>query len=375
MSDVAILTFHRACNYGAFLQAYALQEYIKQFPDSSAYILDYRSNDIENRSRAAFALTGKGNPVKKLCKFILDYRDVRKRNRVFEDARNTYFCFKRNTVSKNQLPQEARKYDAVIVGSDQVWNRDIVHQDDSFFLDFVSPPVLKYSYSASIGKATLSEQELQDLCKIIFDYKRVSVREADIVPALQQYPNLPPISCTLDPVFLYEAENWKMFARYKSRRPYVLFFMMGQSSSALPALNFAKKLAKENGLDILFLSDSDRWYKFRDLTHFGAASPSEFVGLIQNAEYVVTNSFHATAFSIILHKRFFVETNVLRSNRILNLLQITGLEQCGLVNGEKIPSASEIDWETVDRNLAPALNESREYLKSILHDLSKKEGQ
>lgn len=371
MSEIAIVTFHRACNYGAFLQAYALQEFLNRYPDMNAFVFDYKSNDIERRYRPTFILSKKekGNPLKKVCKFILDYKDVHRRNHIFKEARNHFFRLKAHELTKQQLSQASKEYDAFIAGSDQVWNRDIIHQDNAYFLDFVSPPVRKYSYAASIGKTRLTKMELDDLTAMLSGYERISVREPDIVSEFEQFSSLSPVSCSLDPVFLFDAEQWKQFARFKERKPYVLFFMMGQSSNALPAMEFAKEIAKEKKLDIVYLSDNERWYKFRELTHFGVASPSEFVGLIENADYVVTNSFHATAFSIILHKNFFVETDVLRNNRILNLLQITGLEQNGLLKGKSKRSVPPVNWQEVDIKLAPMIAKSKEYIDGIVSDL------
>lgn len=366
MSDVAIVTFHRACNYGAFLQAYALQETLNQYDGINAYIFDYRSETIEGRYKPDFYLRRDGKTAKTVLKFVVDFCNVQKRNRAFDNARARYYRYKNENVSKRKLHEQNSSYDALIVGSDQVWNRDIVIDDNTYFLDFVKSPVMKFSYAASIGKQELSDFEVQDIVSLTSDYSGISVREADIVPQLNRTGALPNVWCSLDPVFLFDAEKWRKFSEYTQRKPYVLFFMMGQSASAVPAMQFAKKLASERGLEVVYLSDNERWYKFRDLTHFGIASPAEFVGLIDNAEYVVTNSFHATAFSIILHKKFFVETEVLRNNRILNLLEVSGLQQCGLVKGKCEHGRENLDWDRVDINLAPSINDSKAYIDFMI---------
>ncbi|MCD7844038.1 MAG: polysaccharide pyruvyl transferase family protein [Clostridiales bacterium] len=373
MSDIAIVTFHRACNYGAFLQAYALQETLNQYEDVNAYLFDYRSEIIESRYKPDFYLRRAGNPLKKLCKFLIEYGEIQKRNSIFASSREKCYRYKVKNISRQEVIKASEAYDAFVVGSDQVWNRDIVKEDNTFFLDFVKPSVMKFSYAASLGKRSLSDAELQDLAEMVSDYNGISVRESDVVPLLEQMKHLPPICSSLDPVFLFDAGQWRKFSVHQERKPYVLFFMMGQSDNAIPAMRFAKELAGKAGLDVVYLSDSERWYKFREFTHFGVASPEEFVGLIDHAEYVVTNSFHATAFSIILHKKFFVETEVLRSNRILNLLEVAGLQQCGLVKGNCKQPEKEIDWLFVEKNLAPFIDDSKKYITGMMDQIQSEE--
>ena len=149
--------------------------------------------------------------------------------------------------------------------------------------------------------------------------------------------------------------------------------MMGQSQTAVPAMNFAKEIAAKNGCELLFLSDNEKWYKYRELVHFGIASPEEFVGLIAHAECVVTNSFHATAFSIMLHKEFWVETEVLRNNRILNLLKICGMDARGLRKGKRASGDLAINWNKVDSRIQPFIQNSREYLQEIIAALNESE--
>ena len=104
---------------------------------------------------------------------------------------------------------------------------------------------------------------------------------------------------------------------------------------------------------------------FRDIEHFGIASPAEFVGLIDHAECVVTHSFHATAFSIILHTPFFVEMNTLRNGRLKNLLELTGLTDRVIVNGMLQQEPKPIDWDDVDARLAGRIEDSKAYLRRI----------
>ena len=132
----------------------------------------------------------------------------------------------------------------------------------------------------------------------------------------------------------------------------------------LPAIEFAVRLAKERGVEALFLSDQDIWYKFRMLKHYGPASPETFLALIDHADCVVTNSFHATSFAIQFHKEVFVETGMKRNGRLVNLLRLTGMEDRAMIRG-KVSSQGlfAIDWEYADAALAAKREKSIRFIQ------------
>lgn len=361
MKKIGILTFHRAENYGAFWQAYALQETINKINNVKSFIIDYRSEEIKKRNAL---LSGEnGFDLKKAVKdFAVIFSSV-KRKRSFEKARKRNYKIEVSDIKKNELAVKLKGYNAFIVGSDQVWNREIIKEDNSFFLDFVSKPTKKFSYAASIGSSTLSETQLDYISKQIEDFSRVAIREPDLIQPLQRKSNHK-IECTIDPVFLLSGEEWRKHIPNYQKKKYILFFMMGIGKSALPAINFAKELAREKGLELIYLSDKERWYKFRDMKHYGTASPEEFIGLIENAEFVVTNSFHATAFSIILHTPFYVEVSVKRPERITNLLHTFDIEQCALKNG-KPECRGEINWEQIEQKIKSERDFAFRYLNEL----------
>lgn len=365
MKKVGLLTFHKANNYGAFLQAYALRTYLNGTGRVQADFVNYDNENIGGAYKPSRLLKYKGNFLKKVAVFVLLYRDIKKRNVLFERFQREKLNINGKELSRQELNTLNGKFDMFIAGSDQVWNDDLTNNDTAYFLDFVGDGAKKYSYAASIGKS-LNEEGLEKFKSLLADFDGVSLREQDSVDELKGAG----IDCRLcvDPVFLLGKDRWKEFSQYKERKDYVLFFMMGNSKTALPAMEFAKKQAEKSGLDIVYLADREKWYKYRDLSHFGVADPSEFVGLIENAKLVVTNSFHATAFSVILQKDFFVETQVMRNNRILGLLEMCGLESRGLVKGKSAENAGTIDWDDVQSRLDKYAESSKEYLEDITGD-------
>ncbi len=365
---IGILTFSRACNYGAFLQAYALQKTLGEFEGIEANIINYVSKGIEQRYKPWIMISKKRSVIKTLCKTILQIKDLIARNNVFEQSRQKYYEGLNKPLSREELKGINNIYDAFIVGSDQVWNRKITGGDSSFFLNFVEDNKKKYSYAASTGEVDLTKEEIQFLIENISCFSRVSVREVGTKAILED--NGIKSNVCLDPVFLLSRKQWIEFSqKVKLRQPYVLFFQMGQKKDVMKAYQFAKEYAKKQSLDLIYLSDNNLWYRYRDALHYGTASPEEFVGLINAAECIVTNSFHATAFSIILHKDFYVETHIARNDRVLDLLNIIELNERGLVDGVTRKSPKLIDWSIVDDRIEKAKAESKKYLYEVCKDV------
>lgn len=364
MKKTAIVTFHRACNYGAFLQAYALQNVLGG-NGCDAHILDYDSRAIRDGYTMIGHLRSKGNILKKIAALMLSWPMMLARNRVFSQCRNKHFFAPEKELQKTDLDKISEQYDCFIAGSDQVWNREIIGRDDAFFLDFVKEAHKKYSYAASIGSSNLSAEELDDITERLRSFQVISLREPNALPLLRDRLGAERVQCNIDPVFLLGAERWRSFMQKPCRKPYVLYFTLLSNKQARPAMRFAKQLAEEKGAEALYLSNNSQWFRMRELKHLGVTGPEQFVGLIDEAEYVVTNSFHATAFCIILHKPFFVETNIFRSGRIVNLLKLCGLSDRALVNGVLPTQPVPIDWDAVDRKLAAEIQRAKDYLKKI----------
>ena len=360
---IAILTFHRACNYGAVLQTYALQSSLNVLPGVQAYILDYYSPGVYDLYTQFGMLKRKANIVKNIAAEVLLFKTIAVRNRCFADFRQRQFMIEQQNVKKEALEQVARKYDCIIVGSDQVWNGELTGNDSAFLLDFVPDEVRRASYAASVGKSVMEQNQLQSVCSYLEKIDAVSLREPNFLEKFQQELPGKEIRSDVDPVFLMSPENWRSFAKKTEQEPYVLFFTLGGGKNTANAANYARQVAREMGIRVVYASSDDRWYAFRDMEHTGVLSPEELVGLIDGAECVVTNSFHATAFSIIMHTPFFVDLGTSYNSRITNLLRLTGLEERTIQSCE---NGLQVDWNDVDARLEKEIIQSKEYLQKIV---------
>lgn len=365
MKRVGILTFHSANNFGALLQAVSLQKTIVERGNSECELIDYEPEFIrKDYSISPF----KNKHPKAIIRSMLRIPDKIKRNSKFQAFRE------KNTVYSNQCQSEenfksiCNSFDEIIVGSDQVWNYNLTEHDIHYFLPEINASVKKVAYAASTGGADFLSKESNKMIQCLQDFRDISVRENASKTALEQRLKEKNIEVVLDPVFLTPKNSWGQLAAKPVKKDYILFFKMGYSKTAEPALEFAKELSKETGYELLMLWDQETWFEYREVKHIGAVGPAEFLQWIAGAKCVVTNSFHATAFSIILNTPFYVETEIERKDRVLNILDIFRLKKCGLIeekseNGTIIP---EIEWSAVNSLLDNERKKSLDFIDRIL---------
>lgn len=371
MKKIGILTFHATCNFGAFLQVYSLSKVLSARSDIEVEVVDYICSPVEQRYDPKYLLKQKGNPLKNRIKYMLR-KSVMNRNRnTFDKAIKNYLPIYHPRLNKNHLTSIQEQFDGFIVGSDQVWNIEITNHDYTYFLDFVSDSKKKFSYAASIGDLNWDEKTTQKIGHYLKDFCYLSVREKSGKDKVFGVTNRNNIYICLDPVFLQSKKEWMKFLNPPKEKDYILFFMMGNSKTADLALNFAINMSKQNKKKLFFLSDQDRPYYHPELKHLKNIGPEEFLGYINNASCIISNSFHATAFSILLEKDFYVETNIKRSERIIELLENTKLSDRALVDGISQPKINQIDWENVKSKLNESLMQSFQYIEDIINELNK----
>lgn len=350
---VGIITFHRAINYGAVLQTYALQRALKHIGVASE-VIDYRTSSIE----AMY------NPWSlRTVKSLQFYPGILKKKRFFKFL-DQNINMSESCQSEEILASSESDYDLFITGSDQVWCKKCACDDPAFFLDFVKNPKKKKSYAASIGSAIM-DNELADMYKgLLEDYDEISVREESAKTLLQDSVFTKNIHVHVDPTLLLDSEKWdKVRAKKVEKRPYILVYtVLGQYK----LFNEAKKLSEKTGLPIIYLNDKvlkrEKGLKYRM-----AVSPEQFVGYFAEAEYVLTNSFHGTAFSIIYKKQFKVEIEAVgrRNIRAEELLKKLGIQDRELNEEGVLTIDTAIDWESVGNKLLEERQLAYDYLKRI----------
>lgn len=368
MKKIGIMTYHRSMNFGAKLQAFALQNVLKENYDT--YIVDYRCEKIEAFFYPKKTLKSR---LRNLARMILRphyYRELKRRRSGFISF-DTHFrmteCYTNKTIAKAK-----GEFDAFIVGSDQVWNLDISGNDMNYFLPFADD-CQKYTYAVSFGSTIKEDDLLWSQPELFSGFQSLLIREQSGVDFLNKLLPEKVCSRTVDPVFLLDKDTWVRTFRLEKKRiqkPYVLVYFVAKIQQTY-ALAYAKRIASEKNLQIIYVnagmpSDSGITYK-------NDVDPVSFLDLIYNAYIVITTSFHAEAFSILFNVPFMyelVKTEKNTNTRLSSLAALFELEKQEIASLETEPSIL-INWKNVNSHLVLLRNTSRNALMDSLSSLGK----
>lgn len=366
--NVGIITFHEALNYGAVLQAYALKEVCQDF-GCEAHIVDYNYGGIEEKIAPVakfLALPNKKTALPGLVRGLLGYFGDKKRERAFASFRMNYL----NESAPCRCPEDisALGYDILIGGSDQIWNRGVTQYryDPVFFMDF-DTDARKIIYGASAEDVPFSGEKEESFVKALEGLQgTVSIREkrlADYVKQLtgKEYP------VVLDPTLLAGREFLDTIAIPEPpAEDYILLYQIDSN----PASDICVKTLEQHfgcrayTMTVPRLGDC---YGRR-----GTAGPEEFLALLKGARFLVTNSFHGIALSLLMHKQFFVYENGGVMSRIDSLLELAGLQNRKVKLVADIDPEYGVDYAAVDRRMEAARQESMAFLVNALLEVPDK---
>lgn len=359
---IGLLTFHCAQNYGAVLQCYATQEFLK----SKGYdveVVDYRPNyllrpyRLFNVKRLAC-----GNPIKScinLVKELIQFPRRCYRQWAYRRFVNKYLALS-DAVDQDSIPAY---YDTYVVGSDQIWNPKLTYGfDDVYFCRFAFPKGNRryVAYAASMEAKELCADANQYYQEALAHFDAVSVREGDLAKLLQPLTSLP-ITQVLDPTLMADPRIWNAFSgRYNSKKKYVVIY---QGRSSKESERIAKEIARQVGGEIVILST---WFSLSRGEKHQNIAPEKFVDIIRNAACVITTSFHGTAFSIIFNRPFYtIRMNDGADSRSQSLLTALGLQD-RMVDASKSPIFSTIDYTEANVKLEELRRNSQQFIMDAL---------
>lgn len=294
---IEILTYHRAHNYGAVLQCYALKSYLNSLGHSTI-VVDYKPSYFHYGLFVWYKWLSI-NPfkmIKKIKKQCHTFHISKKRYEAFDHFINDYIA-----PQKVNLNKEHNDIDIFVFGSDQIWRKNGESFDPIFWGDFCAAKHAKLiSYAASMGRSSLSDAEQYQVSSWLKNFSLILVRENSLKDLLAPLTKMK-VEVVVDPTLLLSQQQWdKIAVKPKHKRPYVLVYQVIEHPSALA---IAKEAAKELGADIIEIASKVKSIKNEHQMIFDA-SPCEFLGWISSASFVVTTSFHGTAFSIIYRRPF-----------------------------------------------------------------------
>ena len=365
MNKIKIVTFQNAYNYGAILQCIGLYNFLKK-NKYKVEILNYDNLNISNDYKVFKKVRG-NHPVLRFIKYsyrgIVNYKNLTLRKNAFENFLNDNSNLTQK-MTKEEIIQERFANQIFIVGSDQVWNSRITHGIDQIYtLDF-SDNIKKISYAASIGRDNLSENDIIKLCNKLGKFNHISVRENTAKELLSGYLKNN-IDVVLDPSFLLSEQEWLNVANQNERiinEPYIFVYMSLGECSKIE--NYLQRLTN---FKIIYIDEKNIFY--RNSENVSWATPFDFINLIKYSEYVITTSFHASVFSIIFKKKFWVVLPKFVGSRITDLLEEFKLGN-RIVNSVDMFSRKnyeeDINYEEVFKLVNIKIKKSKEWLKNAI---------
>lgn len=361
--QIKTITCHEVYNHGASLQEYALL----QFLNSNGYTAEaihYKPWYLSNH----FNLYSVDNPkfdrpfIKQL--YLLAKLPSRlsslKRKKAFDLFAKKYIptgkkLYKTNEELKNNIPQA----DAYICGSDQIWNSFFENgKDPAFYLNFVPDNKIKLSYAASFAIDEVEDSVKPLIKNNVTTFEAIGVRESSGVKILSELGINNAVQ-VLDPVFLLPVEHWQGFVKDINEN---FIFIYDFDSNPL-IKQIALNLKKEKGYKIYTVNQN---IAYAD-KNFWLEGPEQFLSLVYQSQYNITNSFHAVAFSLLFEKQMAVVNRGEAINtRMRDLLSLFGLQKRLISSKEGFDSLSTIDYEEVIGNKNFHIRRSKEFLLESL---------
>ena len=368
---VKTITCHYVYNYGASLQAFALYKYLKLI-GNEVEVIDYRPDYLSDRYKL-FAVQNQDwskNIIRKIIYWILKtpgrILGLRRKNKFYLFTKRNIQLTKKKFRSNEELKTSGLEADLFICGSDQIWNTSFENgKDPAFYLEFVQDYIYKCSYAASFAVDAVSNVDAQKIIPRINRLNKISVREESAIGILQSM-NINNAEIVLDPVFLLSRNDWKSFINIQKRKAkYILIYIFEEKEIYT---DYIQQIAKEKKARIYSVNASKSIYAQKNFPNSG---PIEFINLLFHAEAVITNSFHAVAFSIIFKKEFYVFQRDGINSRMKDFLTRVGLKERMVNISKKDEKLLSIDYSNVDIEIEKLLDKSKNYLDKVFREISR----
>lgn len=388
---IGIVTFVKCDNYGAELQAFALQWKLNSL-GYYAEVINLEKRDIDMKHNpdvilgaikqrlkkegiinALISIIRKSFEVRKRIKAEKKYQQkIQNKHKLFEEFFDNKIKHSSHYYTLDGINNAQLNYDLYIAGSDQIWN--YLHTDrlDVYFLMFANKfHAKKISYAASISIYDIP-QKWRSKYKMYFEnIDCISVRELHGADLVREYSNKT-AEVVLDPTFLLSKDDWvrEVAVDVPVEGDYLLIYTLSGSSHIR---KMAQDIAKRLHLKVVNIKSNYVDEPNDGTIHFYEVGPAEWVGLWSKAKYIVTDSFHGTAFSINFNIPFttLVNPTSMMNSRVLSILKIMNLESRIIydsLNGVLKPSSLDIDFTAVNKTLNEWRRKSLFFLENALKD-------
>lgn len=371
---IGIATFHCAENYGAYLQAFALCNWIQDNISPDVRIINYRPSYLKEPYKISFKSRFKTNMsfVQKCKVFIafcaeVPYRLVRKLK--FRRAEHKLPLTGEYASADFQLDES---YKGIVFGSDQIWNISLTKGiDPVYFGAIATNHCKKVAFAASIGLSEYPDEIAESVAEMLNQFDYIGVRERESVAIIQPMLSRQ-VSVNVDPVLLVERSYWEQFKRQVDARDYILVYCVRSNANIMQD---AYRLAKMYNKTILHFGDPSIRPMFSDVEahSLSYSGPFDFINYIAQADIILTDSFHATCFSTIFNRAFFTYLSETRSERLRTLAAIGKFSDRLVEWGETLKSENILHAfhpeEDYYQNYRVEQRNSQSYLENALKGL------
>lgn len=385
MKKIGLVSCYFKYNYGSQLQAYATKKILDDMGIENEIInvdnnIDFKKGKKKYYMSQIFNFTFIKSKLgmiklkfdKKLNKEL--GKNIAIRTEKYKEFISNNYNLTEPFNTYEELNKNAIKYDAILVGSDQLW-LPVNVVADYYTLNWVPDNIKKISYSTSFGVSTVPEKYKAIYEKFLNRIDFLSTREVAGQKIIKDLINKD-AELVCDPTLLFNKDEWMCIQKEEPiiKDKYILCYFLGNS---IEYRKFAERLKEKTGFKIVSLNHADEYVKYSDIfadeTPYDVG-PGEFLNLIRNAEYVCTDSFHGTVFSLINNKKFYVfrrynkKSKVSTNSRLESLLGIVNLKERLLDGNENIEDVLKmnIDYKVVDEKIEDFRNKSKEFLKNAL---------
>lgn len=359
---VGIITFNTPYNFGAALQVTALQNAVEKL-GYACKVLNYYYEHIMKEYDIRFSI--KSPHVTAFD--LLTLTNNLKRKSAYKKYHDLYLNFSEQTKDWRELSKISKECDCLICGSDQIWNFNITEGvNPAYFLKFANANQKKIAYAPSVALATIPTNLINDIKEALQDFKAISTREENSAVQLSNILGRD-VPTVLDPAFLFKSSFYdKLFADYSLDLPKKYIFVYSIHLKNLNTMKcFAEKYAQENNAEIVYFNKYNLHGKLYKKNIF-RCDPRSFVYTIKNADFVISDSFHASVFSILYNKQFAVYAGIVSAanSRMNSLFSQIGIGDRN-VNGE-YKTLDNISYDNVNLKLEDLRKLSWEYLEQSL---------
>ena len=365
MKRIGIVSYNIYCNftnYGSALQSWALNQSIKKIEGINPILVDYcpKAHLNSDPLHPFKDMWDKDDISIKMCEMSLS---------AIEENYNKFDWFYKNRFimtddmykpeNLDLLWQE--RLDGYVCGSDTIFCPDEFGVDDGYFANCGPMQGHSVAYAASFGDPTMTDEVSKQISARLKNFKAIGLRENLMIPYVKEHTSAP-VQKVIDPTLLLTPEEYEPITEDRIIEDKYLLLYSRRYSPEMEA--YAEKLAKENGWKIVEISlratNADKGHIM-----FYQAGVEEFLSLVKNAEFVVTNSFHGMIFSVQMKKQFAGFSRDQCNTKIDELLTLFGLKDCLYVTGKE--QYSDIDYDAVHKRIAIERKKSVEFLKYSLN--------